>query len=279
MCRVFGCVSSEPISTRFELLEAPNPLIRQSENHDSGWGMAVYDGECGDPPRIKRFPVAAHSDPGFESATALSGRIFNVHVRRATLGGLKLENTHPFELGPYTFSHNGTVLRYHDLLHNGDSPPSGETDSEHLFNRLMRDYVPSDPIGSFRRLVTAVIDHSVFSGLNFLFSDGEKLYAYRLGVFSLYWMSREGVTFVASERLTDEEWHCVQQDVLVELDPDNPADVKAQRLVGDDVVARARIERLEPSEALTGEARGRFAADRAATLAGLPRAVAEMTPG
>ena len=43
MCRVFGCVASEPVSIRRELLEAENPLIRQSEEHDSGWGMAVYE--------------------------------------------------------------------------------------------------------------------------------------------------------------------------------------------------------------------------------------------
>ena len=43
MCRVFGCVAAEPVSIRHELLEAENPLIRQSEEHDSGWGMAVYE--------------------------------------------------------------------------------------------------------------------------------------------------------------------------------------------------------------------------------------------
>ena len=43
MCRVFGCVASEPVSIRHELLKSRDPLIRQSEEHDSGWGMAVYE--------------------------------------------------------------------------------------------------------------------------------------------------------------------------------------------------------------------------------------------
>jgi len=42
VCRIFGCVAAERVSVRHSLLDAPNPLIRQSEHHDSGWGMAVY---------------------------------------------------------------------------------------------------------------------------------------------------------------------------------------------------------------------------------------------
>ena len=49
----------------------------------------------------------------------MRGRIFNVHVRRATMGGLTLENTHPFCLGSYSFGHNGTILRYPRLLEPG----------------------------------------------------------------------------------------------------------------------------------------------------------------
>ena len=41
-------------------------------------------------PRCVRFPEAAFSNPDFIAATELEGRIFNVHVRRATMGGLAL---------------------------------------------------------------------------------------------------------------------------------------------------------------------------------------------
>ena len=37
MCRVFGCVASEPVSIRHELLDAANPLIRQSEEYHAAW--------------------------------------------------------------------------------------------------------------------------------------------------------------------------------------------------------------------------------------------------
>jgi predicted glutamine amidotransferase len=267
MCRILGCVASEPVSVRHELLEADNPMIRQSQEHDSGWGMAVYERSDAEP-RLVRFPVAAHADDGFRPATELCGRIFNVHVRRATMGGLTLENTHPFCIGDYSFSHNGTILEFPRLLEEGVRPPRGDTDSEHFFNFLLRDLDPADVPGSLRRATLAVIDRSPFSGLNVLLSDGEVLYAYRLGVFELHWLARDGQLLVASERLTSEPWHSVQQDVLLTLDPSDPVEPHAERLLGDEDLARADVRKFEEGSDLRGEERGAFAADRAARLAG-----------
>lgn len=267
MCRVFGCVAAEPLSVRRELLEAENPLIHQSEHHDSGWGMAVYGRLGGREARCVRFPEPAYEDPAFRAATEMEGRIFNCHVRRATMGGLTPANTHPFCLGNYSFSHNGTILNFPKLLDPGVAKPIGETDSEHFFNFLMRDFDPGDAAGSFRRTVTAAIDRSPFSGLNFLFSDGELLYAYRLGMFGLHWLPRPGQLLVSTEKLTPEAWHPVQQDVLLTLDPADLEEPHAERLVGDQVLARAEILELEEGEELRGEARGAFASARAARMA------------
>jgi glutamine amidotransferase len=264
MCRVFGCVAAEPTSIRSELIEAVNPLIRQSEDHDSGWGMAVYERADGLDPRCVRFAEAAFSDPDFVEATALRGRIFNVHVRRATMGGLAPENTHPFCLGSYSFGHNGTILRYPRLLeHPSIARPSGDTDSEAFFNFLMTVYDASDPIGSLRRAIRTTVERSPFSGLNFLFSDGDRLFAYRLGMFELHWLHRPGQLLVASERVTDEDWHTVQQDVLLVLDPDDLQQPHAERLIGDELLAQARVQRVDHQAHLRGEARGEVAAERA----------------
>ena len=266
MCRVFGCVAPEPVSIRHELLEAENPMIRQSEHHDSGWGMAVYERAEGRAPKLIRFPEAAYSDAEFERATSMEGRIFNVHVRRATLGGLTLVNTHPFVLGNYSFGHNGTVIAYPRLIEPGVQPPSGETDSEAIFNYLMRYFDPADVAGSLRRAMSAVVARSAFSGLNFLFSDGERLYAYRLGIFDLHWLARDDRLMVASEQVTDEPWHTVQQDVLLTLDPMNAEEPHAERLLGDGLVERAEIDPLEEQTHLRGAERGTFAAERAARV-------------
>jgi predicted glutamine amidotransferase len=268
MCRVFGCVAAEPITVRHDLLEADNPLIHQSEEHDSGWGMSVYKRADGEEPRCLRFPEAAFEDDEFVEATELRGRIFSVHVRRATMGGLTPENTHPFCLGPYSFCHNGTIVRYPKLLEPDVMKPKGQTDSEAFFNFLMRDFDDGDPRRCLRQAVRTVIERTPFSGINFLFSDGAKLYAYKLGIFELHWASRDGSLAVSSERITETDaWHSVQDDVLLVLDPNDLDAPHAERLVGDQWVERAEINPLDGGAGLRGAERGSFAADRAAKLA------------
>jgi predicted glutamine amidotransferase len=268
MCRVFGCVAAEPVSIRHELLEAENPIIRQSEEHDSGWGMAVYERAEGAEPRLVRFPEAAHADGEFLNTTNLRGRIFNAHVRRATMGELAPENTHPFCLGSNTLGHNGTIVRYPRLLEPGMRRPKGHTDSEHLFNLLMHDFDPGDPVGSLRHAMRIAVERSPFSGLNILFSDGERLFAYRLGLFELHWLARPGQLLVASEQVTKEEgWHSVQQDVLLTLDPSDLEEPHAERLLGDDLVARAEIVNVDLAPHLRGAERGAAAAERARAAA------------
>jgi predicted glutamine amidotransferase len=249
MCRIFGAVAGEAMSIRHELLEAEHPMIHRDADEDSGWGMAVYRRPEGNEPTTARFPDSAYGGPDFDTAIDIRGRIFNVHVRRATYGALTAENTHPFCLGNYTFAHNGTLASYPRLIERGVTVPAGQTDSEAIFNYLMAHYDPGNPIGSLRHVVSAVIARSAFSELNFLFSDGERLYAYRLGECGLHWLARPGQELVASEPVTDEPWHTVAQDVLLVLDPTRPGDPHAERLLGDALVRRARIDPLVAASA------------------------------
>jgi predicted glutamine amidotransferase len=265
MCRVFGCVAAEPVSIRHELIEAENPLIRQSEDHDSGWGMAAYERADGREPNLVRFPEAAYADGDFLQATAMRARIFNVHVRRATMGDLSAANTHPFCLGCYTLGHNGTIIRYPRLLAPGMRRPGGDTDSEHFFNLLMNGYDPGAPVDSLRRAIGRTVECSPFSGLNILFSDGERLFAYRLGLFELHWLARPGQLLVSTEVVTDEPWHSVQQDVLLTLDPDDLEEPHAERLLGDKLATQAVVRKVDHAPHLRGAERGAVAAERART--------------
>ena len=176
------------------------------------------------------------------------------------MGQLALENTHPFCLGSYTLGHNGTILRYPRLLEPGMRRPEGDTDSEHLFNLLMHDFDDGDPVGCIRETMRRAVEHSPFSGLNILFSDGEKLFAYRLGLFDLHWLARPGQLMVASERVTDEPgWHSVQQDVLLTLDPERPRGAARGAPAGRRAAGpRADPEgRPHPAPAGSGARRGR----------------------
>ena len=238
MCRMLGCVSRERTSLRPELLEAERPLLHTGDTEDSGWGMVVYPHGEGEEPRCARFPDGA--DQAGDAVDAM-GRILMAHVRRATHGDLSEENTHPFCLGEYAFCHSGSVGSHDRLMGLPDGAgPRGQTDSERLFHRLLRevDPAPDKVVDGLRRAVSAAAACGPVTALNFLFSDGEHLYAYRLGDYELHWLSRDGQVLVATERVTDEAWHDVRQDVLLVLAPgdDEP---HAERLLGQDVLVGA----------------------------------------
>ena len=149
----------------------------------------------------------------------------------------------------------------------------------------MTGFDPDDVVGSLRRTVEAVCDRCRFSALNFLFCDGRRLYAYRFGVYELFWLVRnldldadtrthyhlhlerphgEHVVLVSSERLTeDEPWTEFEQDELLVCDPGDPDHPRVERLLGE----RADEIEFVPVDAvdsLTGAARGEWAARRAA---------------
>jgi glutamine amidotransferase len=242
MCRLLGSVSQDPISLRHELLDAENALLRESPAN-SGWGMSVYERADHEQPATVRFPNAASMNGDFGAVADTRGRIHMAHVRKATFGGLSEPNTHPFTLAEYAFCHNGSIGRSDRLLGLPDGRgPIGETDSERFFHRLLREVDP-DPdrvCDGLRRAVTAAVDSGPLSGASFLFADGERLFAYRLGECELHWLSRPGQILVATDRITDEAWHDVRQDVVLVLDPRND-EPHAERLVGDEVQARMQV--------------------------------------
>jgi glutamine amidotransferase len=282
MCRLFGAAASAPVDVSFELLRSDNSILRQSEEHDSGWGSAYYSDGI---PDVRRFPHAAHADDTFDEVTSGRARLIMVHVRRATIGDLKLENTHPFDRGPYTYCHNGTILKASELVPLADRPPVGDTDSERFFNLLMTGFDPDDVRGSLRRTVEQVADVCRFSALNLLFCDGRQLYAYRLGVYRLFWLVRrldldantethlhvrvgrppgEHLVMVSSEKLDESQpWIEFGQDELLVCDPADPDHPRVERLLGE------RADEIEfvplDSGDLSGAERGRWAAERAAS--------------
>ena len=151
MCRVFGCVAAEPVSIRHELLEAENPLIRQSEDHDSGWGMAVYERADGAEPR------AASAFPRPPTRTTSSWRPHDARAASSTStcaarrwAGSRSRT--PIRSASAT-TRSATTARS-CAIRACSSPacavPTGDTDSEHLFNFLMRDFDPGAPVESLR---------------------------------------------------------------------------------------------------------------------------------
>lgn len=190
MCELLAISSKHP--TRLTLsLEALAAHSGQPSTTRDGWGAGFYQG----------FDVALFREPCAASDSALvshletqgpSTTLAVSHIRRATLGDVKLANTQPFvrELAGRThlFAHNGHLpgISQNFRFSLDRFNPVGETDSEHAFCALMERMKvlwqsPSAPPSIEERLalVTAyAADLRQLGPANFLYADGEILFAH-----------------------------------------------------------------------------------------------------
>ena len=241
MCRMLAVYAAAPLPLAPWLIDAPASLAAQSrcdrtnEHHRDGWGLGWYD-DAG--LRVQRSVAAACDDPEFTAAaTALSARIAFAHVRDASVGTIRPENSHPFTYGPWLFCHNGTIEGFDRLrasferetLPELQATRRGDTDSEQLFLWLLSNAAREgfqlsnddqsasgdrpDVAGmyavvreSLRRLLgwCAAIDVVAPPGLNLFLSDGRMLIAVRHSR-TLWWkhdateQSARGAVVIASE--------------------------------------------------------------------------------
>ncbi len=116
MCRLYGFRANEPTKVECTLVYAQNALMSQSRadlrgtSHPDGWGVGYYEDAT---PKMERRDRAAYEDLHFSvTAERLYAKTVLAHVRRATVGGAALANTHPFVYGHWAFAHNGTVRAF-----------------------------------------------------------------------------------------------------------------------------------------------------------------------
>ena len=141
MCRMFAFMSRVSLKVQRSLVKAENALQAQSRGHPHGWGIAYYLAGESTPRQVKSIE-AAFTDERFQRVSEfLTSHAVVAHVRKATVGDLSIENTHPFFDQGWTFCHNGTIFGFRDIeaevrerIHPRFLPRiSGTTDSEHLF--------------------------------------------------------------------------------------------------------------------------------------------------
>lgn len=256
MCRLLAIVASERTEFRALLKDAPRSLGALARQHKDGWGLAVHDGAQPGAWSVDLSVRSAADDADFHKlAASKTGTVMVSHVRLATVGATRIENTHPFVRGPWVFAHNGTI-RDLDYLRAGTSKErlaelTGETDSErffaHLLTRLDAEGCTDGPAGSRTDAVVAETTRAcreragtpdkdnAFGVFNFLLSNGDVCYAHRFGR-TLHVLERtpspgdvhrgDGVVrctrrptvFVASEAMTDERWQSVDEGALLRVD-------------------------------------------------------------
>lgn len=121
-------------------LEAPDSLAAQSRREPDGTGLGTFDADSA--PRVDKAPLAAYQDQQFaQEAKERVSTTFIAHIRYASTGGLRPENTHPFQQRGRIFAHNGVIAdlpRLEAELGDYLSLVAGDTDSERFFALITR---------------------------------------------------------------------------------------------------------------------------------------------
>lgn len=138
----FGFFSNDASLTACAL--SPFKAVLQiPDGAPNGWGMGYY--QAGQPLLRKQPKTHTQFLDIVATASNLRTNLILGHVRQASVGGQRTENTHPFRYRNWMFCHSGTLDRFDaikdDMLR---SVPDfirrnirGNTDSEHLFHLFL----------------------------------------------------------------------------------------------------------------------------------------------
>lgn len=198
MCRLFGLYANRLVDVGFSFYKSPKEsFVRLSYDNSSGWGIAWFDDEW----HIYKEPQPLYLSDKAKVLVEkrVRGRIIVSHVRLASVGRESLENTHPWLYRGWVFAHNGTINRKAllKLLRREYQDFEGDTDSETFFHLIVQEIEDlSNPVeGIISAIKKNVSKGVVFSSLNFIASDGKRLYALRyatkrLSYYTLYYLDR-----------------------------------------------------------------------------------------
>jgi len=205
MCRLFGMISNVPSNAAKYLVDVECSMLVQSRIdpnrlQSDGWGIGYY--EHGLPHVVKsERPVHSEAERYRSVALAARSRIVLSHIRAASnprgLPRERLispENSQPFRHGRFLFAHNGTVNlpdEVAELLGDYGAMVKGINDSEIYFWFLIKELEAgrnaSVALLNFEDALRGLWDECSslhpekkrpYVGLNAIFSDGTRLYAY-----------------------------------------------------------------------------------------------------
>ena len=252
-CRIYAILSDNLPNglLQNDLIDAPNSLeyLSASINID-GWGIGYYPQYSGSA-TINRGAQQASNDPGYDTVVqqinASEPKITLAHIRNCQNGccchGCEtIDDPHPFMRvkngKTWTFIHNGVVheslalpllgdyLTDNPLNCSGVCPDNQHCDSEIYFLLLLK-YIENNSWHVTNGIVegiNALVNAGETGGLNFILSDGEKMWAFRrhqLSSHTLYYLNDTsgGYAAVASQypSSTQEDWVEMDDYQLVQL--------------------------------------------------------------
>jgi VCBS repeat-containing protein len=255
-CRLYAAISDDLPDglLQYDLVSGPNSLknLAASDNID-GWGIGYYP-DYGATPVITRGAETAYTDPNYDAVVAQidtsEPKITMVHLRDCTSGccehgSYTIDDPDPFYRDKngtrWIFSHNGyvskTLLRSlidEDYL--AANPPTGSgipecdpTDpsmvvcSELYFIFIMQKIEENgwNVVNGIIEAAKEIIEAGAVGGMNFVFSDGSTIWAFRRAE-TLYYTYGPGYAAVASEYTSSSQgdWHWMQDYELAVLTRD-----------------------------------------------------------
>jgi predicted glutamine amidotransferase len=110
MARLFGIIGNRPdLAARVLAFEA-DALRARSKGSPLGWGLAFYQGG---EVLMRRRPIDERPELDISKlASDVRADLVVGHVRLATVGPLRTENTHPFRYRQWVFAQTGTVTEF-----------------------------------------------------------------------------------------------------------------------------------------------------------------------
>jgi glutamine amidotransferase len=174
MARLFGMIGNRPDLAPRALAFEAEPLRARSKGQPLGWGLGFYQaGEV----LMRRRPIDDRPEIDVAKLAAdVRADLVVGHVRSATVGGLRTENTHPFRYRQWLFAQTGTVGEFDQVRERllGSVPEflragiRGETDAELVFHvflsflhdagRLDNGVADAGPVREAIRSTIAVVD-------------------------------------------------------------------------------------------------------------------------
>lgn len=243
------------MNINFSFFDAPKPFKSLLEKNKDGWGIGWYT-KTGKAKIFKEGLEEVQNDINnyqFSKVKRVASNIILSHVREASVGDKKHENAHPFKYKNWIFIQNGRTNRENTKIKLGAKYKKyikGTTDSELYFLLIMQNYEKTRDMAESIRKTLGVVKQKA-TGLNFLLSNGESLYAYRNynktgKKFTLYYLVRDlnGIekpiehiskktnqilrytsdlhtdrtVLFSSEPLTDEKWTKIHRGELIKVD-------------------------------------------------------------
>jgi len=139
MARLFGIIGNRPDLAARVLAFETDALRARSSGAPFGWGLGFYQGG---EVLMRRRPIDQRRELDVARlASDVRADLVIGHVRHATVGALRTENTHPFRYRQWLFAQTGTVPEFErirerlvasipDFLRGG---MRGDTDAELVF--------------------------------------------------------------------------------------------------------------------------------------------------